>query len=172
MAFPETSLPLRVELGLGGGRVDVTDRVYTRDPIRITRSSGMADDRADPSTCSLTLNAGDGALSPLNPSGPWYGQLGPNTPVYVTLPYGESYLDVPGGGPGSGASTPDHSSLDITGDLDVRVEITTTWRDAYGPWRTLIGKWGEPSQRSWIMTLSAGGVLSLFHSADGTTSRT
>ncbi|MFI9079114.1 hypothetical protein ACIGW8_22035 [Streptomyces sioyaensis] len=42
MAFPQTALPIRVELNLAGVWTDITHDVYARDQIRIT--GGRADE--------------------------------------------------------------------------------------------------------------------------------
>lgn len=73
------------ELMLDGEWVDVSEDVYVRDPVQITR--GRADEAAqsDPSTCALTLNNRHGRYSPHNPLSPYYGQLGKNTPLRVRV---------------------------------------------------------------------------------------
>lgn len=73
------------ELMLDGEWVDVSEDVYVRDPVAITR--GRADEaaQADPSTCALTLNNRHGRYSPHNPLSPYYGSLGKNTPLRVRV---------------------------------------------------------------------------------------
>ncbi|MCW2919025.1 MAG: hypothetical protein JWN52_7093, partial [Actinomycetia bacterium] len=74
-----------IELLLGGQWVDITTYVYTRDKITITR--GRADEarQTDPSTCHLTINNISGRFSPRNPVGPYYGLIGRNTPIRVSV---------------------------------------------------------------------------------------
>ncbi|MER7047724.1 hypothetical protein [Streptomyces jumonjinensis] len=167
MAFPETPLDLRAELQLGGGeRVDITSRVYTRDPIRIISGMSAEGTQVDPSTCVLTLNNGDGALSPRNPLGPWFGRLGRNTRLQISVPSTDAYLDLDGD-LASMAATPDHASLDITGDLDLRVELATDWNEQ-GRNQVLVSKWDAGGQRSYALRL-LDRMLSLGWTTDGTT---
>lgn len=165
MAFPEDAIGLRAELLLGGDWTDITRDVFTRDPIRITHGTASEGATADPGACSLLLNNTDGKYSPRNATGPFYGLLGRNTPVRVTVPGDETYLALDGTTAGV-ASTPDTAALDIVGDIDIRVEVTTDWR-ATGV-QTLIGKWVSASnQRSYILRLEAG-LFTLNWSPDGT----
>lgn len=62
---------------------------------------------------------------------------------------------------GSYASTPDHASLDITGDIDLRVDADlTSW--ANGALQALVAKYTTTgSQRSWRLRMTADGVLGL-----------
>ncbi|MFE5852020.1 hypothetical protein ACFQ61_02170 [Streptomyces sp. NPDC056500] len=139
MAFPETALGLRAELEIGGERVDVTRRVYTRDPITIVQGMSSEGTRVDPSTCNLTLNNRDGRFSPRNPMGPYYGLIGRNTPLHISVPLGESYLSVHGGS--AYASTPDDPTLDITAVIDIRAEVRVDWSGPVARW--LVAKWDE-----------------------------
>lgn len=74
-----------VELSIGGTWTDITDYVYQRDSINVTR--GRADEASTvaPSTCAFTVNNIDGRFSPRNPLSPYYGQIGRNTPVRVSV---------------------------------------------------------------------------------------
>jgi hypothetical protein len=124
MAFPETNLPIRVELSLDGSTwTDVTDDVRYEDKVRIVRGRADWGQQVDAGRCSFSLSNTDGTYSPRNPESPYYGQIGRNTPVRISVETGSVALDLPGG-EGDYASTPDDSSLDITGDLDVRFDAT------------------------------------------------
>lgn len=70
--------------------------------------------------------------------------------------------------------TPDHASLDITGDLDLRVGVAMDdWTP--GVTKRLVGKWTDPSDLSYLLMLETNaGVpvtdrLALLHSVDGST---
>ncbi|TDD88351.1 hypothetical protein [Actinomadura rubrisoli] len=170
MPFPDEALDVWVELKLGDQWVNIkTDgHVYTRDPITITRGRGDEGSRTDPSTCTLTINNRDGRYSPRNPLGPYYGRIGRNTPIRVSVPTGGApALTVPDGAIGSYASTPDAAALDITGDLDVRVEAEVRWvGGASGG--GLVGKYIETgAQRSWVLWLDSTGELILYWSSTG-----
>ncbi|MGY0023761.1 hypothetical protein ACVHNB_32930 [Streptomyces sp. YJ-C3] len=161
MAFPEDPLGLRVEIKAGVW-TDITASVYTRDPIRHTRGIRSNGATADPASVPITINNRDGKFSPRNPMSPYYGLIGRNTPVRLWLPGGEHFLDLDGD-PANIASTPDAAALDITGDLDLRIELEANW---YQPTpQTLIGKWA-PGQASYYMRIQDG-LLSLIYSTDG-----
>jgi len=67
---------------------------------------------------------------------------------------------------GSNASTPDHASLDLTTDLDIRVDATTTW---VGTQRGLMAKWVvSGNQRSYLLTIETTGRLRFWRTTDGT----
>ncbi|MHC5259913.1 hypothetical protein ACYSUO_18705 [Streptomyces sp. UC4497] len=164
MAFPEDPLGLRVEIKAGQW-TNITGDVYTRDAITHTRGIRSGGTTAEPASVPLTINNRDGKYSPRNPVGPYYGLIGRNTPVRLSLPGGGHFLDLDGD-PASYASTPDVAALDITGSLDLRWEGEANW---YGPGATmLIGKWGEAGNRSYHLRIQDG-ALFLHVSRDGVT---
>lgn len=126
MTFPETPLPLQVDISLDGSTwTDITSDVRAEQQIKITRGRSDWGQQVDYGRCSLTLNNATGTYSPRNPEGPYYGQIGRNTPIRVSVNTGSVALDLPGGA-GDYASTPDAAALDITGDLDIRIDATLT----------------------------------------------
>ncbi|MEU6781501.1 hypothetical protein ABZ912_20035 [Nonomuraea angiospora] len=171
MAFPATVLPLTVELYLGGAWVDVTSYVYRRDMVNIRRGRADEAGQVDPSTLSLTLDNRDGRFSPRRPTGPYYGQLTRNTPIRVAIADGDRYLAIPGA-PGDQATTPDTAALDITGDIDIRIDVTAAnWRDNID----LAGKYKVTgNQRSWAFYLynDNSGLLGYTWSTNGTATTT
>jgi hypothetical protein len=68
---------------------------------------------------------------------------------------------------GDFASTPDHSSLDITAELDIRAAVTLPDYTAAAS-QVLVAKDGT-NQRSYIFQISAAGQLQFITSPDGTT---
>lgn len=69
---------------------------------------------------------------------------------------------------GSYASTPDTAALDITGDLDLRVDATADDWTAIGT-RVLVGKYNTgTSQRSYRLVIFDGGILRFQFSTAGT----
>ncbi|MGW8326468.1 hypothetical protein ACWGLE_01030 [Streptomyces sp. NPDC055897] len=170
MAFPQTALPITTELYLNNTWTDITSDVYSRDPIRITRGRADEGRQVDAGRCALTLDNRSGKYSPRNPLGPYYGQLGRNTPIRVSVSTGASYLAVPGT-VGQGASTPDAAALDITGDLDVRIDATLSNWSTFGitPAVDLCGKYNTGgNQRSWFFQ-QRNGCPYLEWSTDGAT---
>jgi hypothetical protein len=126
---------------------------------------------ADRGTCSLTLDNNSGKYSSRNPSSPYYGFIGRNTPLRVSVAYGAPWLDIPSSGTAQ-ASTPDAAVLDITGDIDIRVDAEfPAWGDpgVATSFINLITKYGAAGQRSWYLGISGSGQLVVFWTADGTT---
>ncbi|WP_406014321.1 hypothetical protein OG520_22120 [Streptomyces sp. NBC_00984] len=164
MAFPEDPLGLRAELLLAGAWTDITPDLYTREPVQITHGTASEGAQPDPASCSLLLNNRTGRYSPRNPSSPYFGLLGRNTPCRVSISGAEAYLDLDGTSDAY-ARTPDAAPLDITGDIDIRVEATTDWNAAGS--HALIGKWiSATNQRSYLLRLTDG-LLILNWSPDG-----
>ncbi|MFD6531589.1 hypothetical protein [Streptomyces sp. NPDC060184] len=166
MAFPQTPLDVRTEFRIGTTWTDVSADTYTRAPITITRGVPDEGTTVDPSKCSLVLNNRGGKYSPKNPLSPYYGLIGRNTPVRVSVPQTESYLPLDGTN-SVYASTPDATALDLTGDLDVRAELTADWT-AIRP-QVILSKWDATgNQRSWAFLIT-NGLIRLSFSADGIT---
>ncbi|WP_050497639.1 hypothetical protein [Streptomyces griseus] len=169
MAFPEDPLGLHAELRIGGTWVDVTKRAYTRDPIRTVAGMSAQGTGVDPASLSLTLNNKDGVFSPRNPLSPYYGKLGRNTPVRISVPGGETYLSLDGA-PGARAVTAGTGLPAGSTDLDLRVELTPeTWSPADAT--ELLSRWDPAPGRSWVLVVQAKtGRLQVNWSPNGTDS--
>ncbi|MFE6816853.1 hypothetical protein [Streptomyces sp. NPDC057677] len=170
MAFPQTPLDVLTELQIGGVWTDISADVYVRSPIGIECGRSEESARTNPGRASLEFNNRLGKYSPRNPMSPHYGLIGRNTPVQVSVLAGATYLRVTGV-TGTGATTPDTAVLDITGDIDVRLDATLdSWVQLPGAQPTdLAGKFNTVSnQRSW-MVQQRGGRPYLEWSPDGTT---
>jgi hypothetical protein len=74
-----------VELWIDDAWVDITSDVYTRAPITITRGRSAEGGQVEPSECRLTVNNRDGAYTPRNPTGDYFGKIGRNTPARVSV---------------------------------------------------------------------------------------
>ncbi|WP_340376439.1 hypothetical protein U5640_15830 [Streptomyces sp. SS7] len=157
MTFPNTPLSTKVELYIDSAWTDITSDVYERDPITITRGRTSFGEDVDPSRCQLTLNNRTGKYSPRNPVGAYYGKIGRNTPLRVSVQAGSVALDLPGA-EGDYASTPDTAALDVTGDIDVRIDATLSdWLSPQGDPSgfnkvELIGKYSDVSA-SWMLSV-------------------
>lgn len=171
MAFPQTVQDILAELYLAGAWVNITSKVRREDGAGIFITRGRADEQQaiSPSTCNMNLNNRDGRFSPRNPSGPYFGQIGRNTPLRVSVVAPTSFLQID---QNTGTtettayvSTPDAATLDITGDVDIRFEADfDSWADVM----ELVTKWGSTtSQRSYALTLTSAGKLALSTSSDG-----
>jgi hypothetical protein len=154
VAFP---LDIRTELLLNGAWSDISSDVYVRDAMQLSRGRRDQGQATDPSSLSLTINNKSGKYSPRNAMSPLYGQIGRNTQLRVSVPATDKYLSLDGD-PANYVSTPDTAALDITGDIDIRAEISPNW---YGPdSQVLIGKWDAASnQRSWLLRLTQGQLI-------------
>ncbi len=65
------------------------------------------------------------------------------------------------------ASTPDANSLDITGDIDIRIDLElTNWTPATDT--VLVAKWDGGNQRSYEVVLTTTGAIKFRLSTDGT----
>ncbi|MVO87936.1 hypothetical protein GPA10_25050 [Streptomyces sp. p1417] len=164
MAFPSTPLDIRTDLQLAGVWTTISGDVYVRDPKVIDVGRRDQGTRTDPGKLSLTINNAGGKYSPRNPMSPLYGLIGRNTRVRVSVPGTVTYLELTGASD-SYASTPDTAALDITGDLDLRIEAEASW---YAPGaHTLIGKWETSGdQRSYLLQL-VDGLLYFTYSTGG-----
>ncbi|MET9734279.1 hypothetical protein ABZZ79_27670 [Streptomyces sp. NPDC006458] len=169
MAFPQTPLQVQIELFAGGVWTDITTDVYTQDRITIERGRPDEGQRTDPSRCSLVLNNRSGKYSPRNPLSPYYGLIGRNTPVRVSVLAGSQFLRIPGA-VGDHASTPHNAALAITGDIDVRVDaLLVNWLDAGDGLATteIIGKMAAlASDKAWFLGVRSN-RLYFEWSADG-----
>lgn len=179
MAFPLTPLPISVEISLDNATwTDITSDVRAADQIQITRGRSDWGQQVDPGRCSFSLDNRDGKYSPRNPESPYYGQIGRNTPVRVSVETGSVACWLPATSFADSVGTPDAAALDITGDIDVRLDAQfLNWYladSALGSGVTsslteLFGKWTESgNQRSWLL-YSQIGYLEFSWTTDGTT---
>lgn len=177
MAWPDDeATPIRQELYVDGEWVDITDdgRGGTQE-IGITRGYTSQQAQLGAATISFYLNNRDGQYSNRNPYSPHYGLLLRDTPYRCSLTLAgtslrltdTSVLDT-GAYDGARAWTADKASLDITGDIDVRIDCEADdWRGRCG--QILAAKYmTSGNQRSWGFTVSEQGVLLFFWSSDGT----
>ncbi|MCZ4602910.1 hypothetical protein O3S80_03815 [Streptomyces sp. Lzd4kr] len=172
MAFPETALPIKVEFEIDDAWTDVTSDVRGAQQVRISRGRSDWGQDVDTSRCSFTLDNNSGNYTPRNPSGAYYGKIGRNTPCRVSVFTGDAYLDLPGSSTGDYAQTVDAAALDITGDIDVRIDLSLiNWMAPADSGYTveIIGKFASSSQKSWFLGTRAG-CLYFEWSADGTNS--
>lgn len=163
----------QVELMVGSTWTDLTAAgdVYVEDGITITRGRTAEGGDVDPGTCRLTLNNTGGKYSPRKPTSPYYGLIGRNTPLRVSVRAGAQALLLPGA-VGDHASTPDATALDILGDIDVRVDAAlSNWvghADLSGT-TEIIGKYSATNGlKSWILTTREERIYFEW-SADGST---
>lgn len=83
--------PVQIEMYLSGSWVDITSYVMVRDEsgnIAVTRGRRDEGSTAEQQTLAMALNNRDARWAPRNPAGPYYGIIGRNTPVRVSVPDG------------------------------------------------------------------------------------
>ncbi|MFC4494062.1 hypothetical protein ACFPA8_07940 [Streptomyces ovatisporus] len=169
MAFPNDPLDTRVELNLNGEWADITDDVYLREDLIITRGRADESSTADPSKCTFLLDNRSGKYSPRNPYSPLYGKIGRNTPVRVIFP-GDTvgHLQLPPGDGDDGyASTPSDAALNISNWIDVKVEVEVDdWTDPETV--HVIAMKGTPSTVSWSLFRYGTQLAFQWYGADGT----
>jgi len=151
MAWPQDPLDIEVGLFIDGAWVNAVD---TGNGVRHARAVNIAHGRrnwaaiADPSRASFTLDNRDGRWSPDNPDGAYYGNFRRNIPCRVGVGRGEVHM-APTEVSYDLASTPDHASLDPSGDLDLRIEFE--------------------AERDFVDTNEGGSLTRLVHKTTGTT---
>jgi hypothetical protein len=122
-------------------------------------------DDFDTGTATITLLNRDRRFDPNNASSPYVGQLLPNVPVRIRSV--TPVLDTPGTA-SNYMTTPDHSSLDITGDIDIRGETQLAdWTP--GVVATLVNKFNSAAnQASYMVQVDTVGNLRMVWTTDGT----
>lgn len=86
-----TGDPVTVELLVNGVWVDITPYVMVRDDQgRITITRGIRDEggQTEQANAGMPLQNTDGRFTPRNPNGIWYGMIGRNQPVRISVPDG------------------------------------------------------------------------------------
>lgn len=173
MTFPQTVLPLKLELFVNNAWTDVSSKVYQRNAISIMRGLRSEGSTADVSTCAWTFNNRSGNFYPYNPNGAYFGTIGRNTPMRLSLPPITPYMPLFYSTTLSQQATaPDNARIDITGDIDLRYDA---WMGSWQPYAQLdlIGKYTTTAnQRSYSLTLESRGFLQLRWSTDGTLANT
>lgn len=91
MTFPLTKLLIKVELFLGGQWVDISTYVQYDQKIKITRGKKDEASRATPSQLTIKLKNPDRRWSPRNPNGPYFGMLGRNIKIRVSINPGDRF---------------------------------------------------------------------------------
>jgi len=135
----------------------------------VTSKTGRSSERnsAGPSSGVLPLVNKDGKFSRRNPRSSLRGKINLNTPVRYGVRYGSPWAVVSGAAAASAStfSTPSTSGLNITTDLELRAELSmNNWRRA----QNIMGRYQAAGNRSWAVTISSVGIISLTWSTNGT----
>lgn len=145
--------------------VDVTSDTLERASVQISgRGRSNEASRADASTCALEIANRSGDYSPRNPLSSYYGILGRNTPLRVSVPAATSFLSL-SDARFDYAFCRDSAALSVTGDLDVRADIDLpSWQ---GSPAVLPSQYYGLTQHAWGLVVQTTGQLGFVWSADG-----
>lgn len=159
-----------IETLIDGVWTDVSSRVRGEQKVTIIRGSASEQTRTTAQRANLTFENADGYFSNRLPTSPNYRKFGKNTQVRIRAGRGDNYLRLPYNDETALAhvSTADKAVLDITGDIDIRIDAWAhTWRPVAN--MALAAKYSTISnQRSWIIGLTTEGKITVLWSPDGT----
>lgn len=170
----------RTEILIDGVWTDITGYVRSPDGVNgmaLTRGRADAQSRVSAQTSAFMLDNRDGRFSNRNPSSPYYGKLrNPQLRHKAGDTAGKCYLWCPYNDQSAfdEARTADKAVLDITGDLEIRMDLWShTWRpDENGTGvrvMVLASKYAiAADQRSWYLSLTPSGTLQFAWSSAGT----
>jgi hypothetical protein len=174
-----TPLPITFEAFYSGQWHDITADVRLTDDVEITWGRADESSQAAPTTIEFQLNNGRSEINPAvlgryslkNPRSDLFGLIGRNMPVRVRLgDQQHTGLLLPGHMDGY-ASNAYNPLTNITGDIDIRIDIEPeTWRPSSpGGGMALARKYMTTSnQRAWVFTLGDDGRPGFMWSPDGT----
>lgn len=120
--MPSLPPPIGGELFYDDVWNDATQYLSQTEQIEITRGLTSEGGQPDPNEATVLMDNRSGDLSPMNPNSSLFHKIGRNTPMRITVDGGYPWLYIPDTADNSYARTPDNAALDITGDIDVRVE--------------------------------------------------
>jgi hypothetical protein len=168
MAFPSDPLGAKVELKLNNVWTDVVrydddTKILQKNGISIRRGQGGLQLRTPPGTCEWTWNDPNGIYNNENPRSPYYGLLSRNVPVRVSVPRETPALLIVDRNDGARAQTTDKAALDITGDIEVRIDFEprrfARWASGTNKAMILCSKHAPTSaNRSWYLRFGESGV--------------
>lgn len=166
MALPDVHFDIYYD---GQWNDHVTDVAFESNDLTVKYGQSDEHGEAEPTEIGATLDNRGNDFSPKDPRSSLFGKIGQGTLCRVRV--GDSQAEgvsIPGI-EGAHVSTPDHSSLDIAGDIDIRVEVDLdTWRYQTGV--PIIQKtWTATSDEfAWAFYLTTNGILRFAFSSDGT----
>ncbi|MFE7754327.1 hypothetical protein [Streptomyces sp. NPDC057429] len=160
----------RVEMQINGVWTDVSSDVYFDTGVTHNRGRSGEGAKVDPAVVMARLKSPNGKYSSRNPLSPYYGQLGRNTPIRVSVGGADTALVLPDEPDIARAYAADAAPLDIVGDIDIRAELTpAAWSGSFvnGAWEVM-GKYNTVgNQRSWRLIVHGSGQLEFAWSPDG-----
>lgn len=163
------TIDAHVEMHYDGAWQDITADVDMRSAITVDYGESDEHGEATPTECSMDLINTAAKFSPLDPNSALYGKIGRGTKLRTRIGIKAASLALPGVA-GSYVSTPDTAVLDITGDIDVRIDLQPySWRPPSGQDLLLASKYlTGGDNRSWILWVPPTGVARFRWSPNGT----
>ena len=165
--FPSTPLPIRAEAFIDSTWTDITSYVRLDAGIILSgRGKANEQGRASPCTATFTLNDHSYVFNNRLPSSPYYGKLLPNLPIRFSVTEDRSFaiydeLD------GCYVKTADKAVLDITSEIDIRIEFELSQSLDGIDGHILAAKRVAGGQSSWMLNIHKTGVLQVVRSTDG-----
>lgn len=159
-----------LELAIDGVFTDITPDAYFEDGINQTAGASAEGSETDSTVVDLRLKSPDGKYSNRNPNSPYYGKIGRNTQMRASVGGAAATMLLPLDQAQSRASTPDTAALDITGDIDIRADLSPDqWAgDLTGNYQELVTKFDfNGNQRSWGFLIDEDGRPYFTWSEDG-----
>jgi hypothetical protein len=184
MAFPSDATPMIGEMLIDGAYVNVTSDIRGNPGVKITRGKRDIQGSTPPTFCDFMLNNGGedpadrGKYTDDNPMSPYFGLLPLNTEFRIIVPgAADGYLYTTGYDDANYVSTADKAALDITGDIDIRAEISpASWHVPVDSTTStshaaiIVSKAGASgSQFSWMLALRTSSQLYFVWSPTGST---
>lgn len=156
-----------LRLWTGQGQIDWNGQTWTGGGqlLGISEITETADVRAVGITVSLSG-------MPASVLSAVLGQARQGLPltIYVGAMRDVSYLSLPGIA-GNFASTPDSAANSVTGDIDIRVDVSSDDWTPLAIDQSLVSKYAFSPQICYLFDVLVAGNLRLYHSADGFTLR-
>lgn len=165
-----------IELAIGGTFSNVTPDVYFADAVSRNAGASAEGTEVEATEVDLRLKSPNGKYANRNPQSPYYGQIGRNTPMRMSVAGGTASLVLPQDAGSAKAAAPDSVALSITGDIDVRVDLTPdAWTgnfvippDTTSGFQEIVGKFTHTgNQRSWALLIRSDGRIAWSWSTTG-----
>ncbi|GHI91269.1 hypothetical protein [Streptomyces olivaceus] len=129
--MPSLPPPVWAELHHGGAWNDITGDVrVTTSPVTVTRGlSSESASEAEPTSCTCDLDSRDDRYAPRNPMSPLWGEIGRNTPFRWGYDVGGPWARIQkdGGSAYAALSVASDPGLDVTGDFDLRIDVSSDY---------------------------------------------
>ena len=167
LTFPQDPLPIRAEAFISSTWTDITTRIREATNIAISnRGKANEQGRSTPCSCGFQVNNTDNYFSNRAPTGANYGLLPEYTPFRVSVTEPRSFA-ILGEEDGSYIKTTDKAVLDITAEIDIRIEFELDNHPDGITGYILASKYASGGNASWVFLINKSGYLQLIRSSDG-----